>query len=491
MNVLMIEVPTEERDGSVPVGILYAASSALRLGHRVKIIDLVKEPIAYAELSNIIHSFLPDVIGMGGITSSYKNAKELIASIKQDYVDIPVIAGGVISSVADLLLNNAGADFVVHGEGEITFPRLLDAIKEGSDLAAVKGISYKRDGMIVRTDPQPPIADLDDIPMPAYDLLDMGKYLDPIEPWINAYFQTDPKECEDVKDLLANEKYLFPIITARGCTHRCIFCYRHHKGLRQHSVDYVISMMKFLRNRYGVGLFQINDELTTANRKWVLDFCDALKRGALNIHFIILSSRVDTVDETILRQLKDAGCLMINYGYESGSDTILKEIRKGVKRDQALAAGLLTKKVGIKNVPEIIIGFPSETDETVDETIDFLKQLDTWPVSINSPIPFPETPLWQYAVDQKLIVDKEAYVLGYRRGRFLNFTKYPDRKVLMLVSKVRYETHLHWLRHRKAYMQYVQVLLEKFLSVYIKPHLNENLYRVLRNIYSRWMKSGR
>lgn len=241
---------------------------------------------------------------------------------------------------------------------------------------------------------------LDDIPMPEYGLLQMDHYLESAERWRDSYFKHDRLEYERVSEQLAGKKYMFPIITAIGCTHKCIFCYRHHKGLRQHSVQYVLSMMKHFHNLYGVDVFQINDELTTGNKAWVKEFCETIKRENLPICFIVLSARVDTVDEELLAMLKAANCLMINYGYESGSNIILKEIRKGVTRESALKAGLLTKAAGIRNIPEIIIGFPSETVETGDETIDFLKQLNTWPVSVYTPIPFPETPLWQYAMAQ-------------------------------------------------------------------------------------------
>src|SRR5271157_2808161 len=299
MNVLMIEVPTFERDGSVPFGVLYASSSALRNGHNVRILDLVKNH--EANLDKEIKEFSPDVIGMGGITSSYGNCKNLIKEIRKNRKDIPVIVGGVISSARDLLLKKAGADFIVHGEGEITFNNLLNTLKNGWDPAQVKGISFIKRKEIISTDPQPQITSLDDISMPEYSLLDMRKYLDPIDNWLNFYLKDDPAKLKEIKSILNSEyKYLFPIITARGCTHKCLFCYRHMRGIRQHSTDYVIQMMTFLRDNYGVGLFQINDELTTGRRDWVIDFCNKIISRKMGISFIILSARVDNVDEEVL-----------------------------------------------------------------------------------------------------------------------------------------------------------------------------------------------
>lgn len=470
----MLEAPCEERQGSVPFGLLCAATIAHHHGHKVKIIDLVKEQLNDDALDKIISKYSPGLIGIGGITSGYKNCKDLIRFIKKKYKNIPIAIGGVITSVADLLLLKAGADFVVHGEAEISFPKLIKALENRDDISKVRGISFLREGEINRTENQPQIKNLDDIPMPEYSLLDMNKYLMEADDWVNAYFSHDRHEYAEMAIKLT-EKKIFPIITSRGCTHKCIFCYRHQIGIRQHSVEYVVKMMKILNEKYNAGVFQINDELTTVNRKWIIEFCDTLIRENSGIYFIVLSARVDNVDADMLLDLKKAGCLMLNYGYESGSDTILKEIKKNVTREQALRAGLLTKKAGIKNVPEIIIGFPSESEITVAETMDFLRQLDTWPISVNTPIPFPETPLWKYGVDHNIIKNKEEFVLNYRRGLFVNFTKYPDKKILKLMRMVYYDTYLHWLKKRNYYKRYFFVLCKKIAAIYIAPLLPEKI----------------
>lgn len=487
MNVLMIEVPTVERDGSVPFGLLYAASSVYRNGHNVRILDIAKEDSSYVDIKKYIEDFSPGLIGFGGITASYKNCKELVSNIRIDFKDIPLVVGGVISSVADLLLKSVGVDFVIHGEGEISFPNLIDTIENRKDVHNVKGISFLKEGSICTTDRQPQISNLDDISIPEYALLDMDRYLGPVENWLEPYFKYDNDKYPKILEKLSGKK-LFPIITSRGCPYKCIFCYRHLKEWRQHSVEYVVKMMKYLWDKYDVSVFQINDELTTLHKKWILRFCDTLIKQKLGVYFIILSSRVDTVDEEILLRLKEAGCLMINYGYESGSDIILKEIKKEATRKQGLKAGLLTKKAGLKNIPEIIIGFPSETEGTIAETINFLKQLDTWPVSINTPIPFPETPLWQYGVEHNIIKDKEALVLGYKRGLFVNFTKYSDKKVSTFVSKVSYDVRLTWLKNRKMYGLYIKCAMERVLLVYIKLIVPQAIYSVAKKAYHKLFK---
>ncbi|MDD5656549.1 MAG: radical SAM protein [Elusimicrobia bacterium] len=478
MKVLMVETPTAERDGSVPFGLLYAASAARRAGHDVRILDLVRDERGLDAISDAVAGFQPDIVGLGGITSSYKTCKDIVGRLKSLRPGLPVVAGGVIASIPRLLLERAGVDFVAHGEAERTFPELLAALAERRDPESVPGLSFLKDGKIVTSASRPQMPDLDEIPMPDFDLLDMPRYLQPIAPWLATYFPAQSGEFAEASERAPKTGFLLPIVTARGCTHRCIFCYRHHRGWRQNSVGYVVSMMKHLHQRYGVTLFQINDELTTARRSWVNEFCDTLRRERLGVAFIILSSRVDNVDEELLKNLRTAGCLMINYGYESGSDPILREIRKGVSREQALRAGLLTRQAGIKNIPEIIIGFPSETDQTVSETIEFLKRLDTWPISVNTPIPFPETPLWQTAVERGLIRDAEEFVLGYRRGRFVNFTAYPDATVRRWVTRVWTETRAHWLERRGRRWPAAAVRIKGRLKAALPPRVADACGRI-------------
>ena len=223
----MIEVPTVEKKGSVPFGVLYAASSAQRNGHNVKILDLVKDNFIYEDIKGIIEDFSPGLIGLGGITSSYGTCKELVGNIKKDFENIPIVVGGVLASVPDLLLKNVRVDFIVHGEGEISFPGLIDAIENGRDISKIKGIFFLKGETIYKTDMQPQISDLDCIPMPEYTLLDMDKYLEPVENWVDNYFKYDEVEYRRMLKMLSGKK-LFPILTARGCTHRCIIIIRNY-----------------------------------------------------------------------------------------------------------------------------------------------------------------------------------------------------------------------------------------------------------------------
>ena len=482
MKALFIECPSREKNESLPFGLLYAASAFERLGNEVQIIDLSNEDWDFIKLCKGIDNYQPEIICFGGITPSYRRLKNISVPLKEKYKDIPFIVGGVISSIAELLIESAKIDIVVKGEAEIVFPSLLAAIKNKDSLNNIRGIVFKAgERIIVTTKPQQ-VDDLDTIPIPNYELVNMPTYLMPVEKWISQFFNEE--EGRAIKVRLKTANYILPIITARGCTHACVFCYRHMRGIRQHSVDYIVNHILYLKNKYGVGIFQINDELTTSNRQWVLDFCSKVIEQKLEIFFIVLSGRVDNVDEEMLTALKAAGCLMINYGYETGSVKIIKEIHKGVTIDQSLKTALLTKKMGLKNIPEIMIGFPGETPDTVKETISFLKAINTWPISMNFPLPFPQTPLWNEAKKKGLIPNDEEFILGYDNASnfTLNLTDYPDNEVKSWFDNILYSVHLHYLFTHHKYKDW---LIIKCISLINKVPKLMSVLRRLKRILGR------
>jgi len=200
------------------------------------------------------------------------------------------------------------------------------------------------------------------------------------------------------------------------------------KGHRQHSVDYIINHLKYAISTLWYRKFTISDELFNKDRQWVLDFCNRILQEGLRIEFTI-SMRADKVDNEMLMALKSAGCIEIDYGQESGSDTILKEYRKGVNMAENVWATQATRALGIRCPVQIVIGSLSETPETIQETIRFLKEVGERFPSINYLIPFPETPIWEYVMEHHLIPDLEKYLdkIAYYGGApVLNLTKVPD-----------------------------------------------------------------
>ena len=156
--------------------------------------------------------------------------------------------------------------------------------------------------------------------------------------------------------------------------------------------------------------FLFGDELFNFSPAWVMEFCDAIEREKLDIFYNVAGARIDKTDENMLRRLKETGCIAITYGQESGSDTILREYKKGVSKEKNKEISMLTNKLGILSIVQLVIGSPSETDKTIEETIGFLRDIHCCLYSLNYLIPLPETPSWEVVKKRGLIKDEEKYL---------------------------------------------------------------------------------
>lgn len=507
MNVLLINVPSRRGKGGlmVPLGLLYVGGIIERYGHKAKILDLYLDDVELKDFdsgnfNNIfkaIEDFTPSIIGYGGIATSYGRTKKLSMSIKEKYPEIFQIAGGALSSVYELLLTKAKVDVVFHGDAEVNLPFFLDRFERKESFYDISGISYLLNRTVIKNTPVRQIEDLDTIPFPAYHLVEVQRYFHNIEDRFNTYklLLNNNILYRDIVKNIGNGKYYLPIVASRGCTHRCLFCYRHVHGIRQHSVAYVIKHIKYLIETYAIKGFQFNDELFNSNPEWVNEFCDTIKKENLNIFYSISGARIDKVNEKMLRCLKETGCIEINYGQESGSDTILREYRKGVTSKLNKDITLLTTKIGINCPVQLVIGSPGETPSTIYETIQFLKDLDTRLYSLNYLIPLPETPIWEYVRENRLVEDLEIYLHSVAefggQKPLINLTKMPEKVWKNLHRLIYKELRLHY--YRKKYPKFTLLFIFLFILTYkispfiykISPRIPSQIKRIF---IPKWIK---
>ncbi len=458
MNILFINIPSRRGQAGkvLPMGLLYAGSAAKRAGHNVIIEDpYITDPSlrSFCDISywkGLIDRTSPGVIGFGGIATSYGRAKWLSNHIKKEFPGIVIVAGGALSSVSDLLIKNTGVDVVFHGEAEITFTEFLSRISKGEQYSDISGISFKKEGSVIKNPAALQIKDIDEVPLPDYGLIELSEYIHDTSGWMDHYalLMRTNENVSYIKEKIRGKGGYIPIVSSRGCTHACFFCYRHFKGIRRHSVEYVIAHIKYLM---GLGLqgFQFCDELFNSDPGWVREFCMAVKKEGLDIYYMIVGARVDRMDEELLGLLKGTGCVEINYGQESGSDTVLKEYRKGVTSSDNKRVTLMTKNAGINCPVQLVIGAPSETGGTIDETIGFLKECAAFDYSANYIIPLPETPSWDVVTDRGLVRDIEKYLdrVAVMAGRpIINLTRESGYKWFMWKYKMKIELKLHYFK---------------------------------------------
>ncbi len=416
-----------------PSGLLYVGSALQRAGYKVRILDrhldIHQDVVSFGEkLLDGDH----EIFGLGGVASAYKDAVELASYLKSRKPGCRIIAGGYLSPTAQCLLRKAPVDVVVRGEGEITAVEVVNALSKGRPLDDIPGITFLRDGVIVNTPNREQIVDLDEIPFPDYSLVEMERYLVPA--YKAPYFRLDPRHKR-------YEGVLVDISTSRGCTNSCSFCYRHMRGIRQHSPKYVVKHMKYLQDTFKAVFFNISDELTISDAGWVEGFCRTKKEMNLDCLFRINSARVDLINERMLTELRDAGMVAITFGIESGSQKMLDNMHKRTTVEQNRRALDICRKLDLQTTVALVVGLPGENPFTVLETARFLTTCPHYPdikeyeyddmndIRIFTPIAFPGTLLYRQGLELGIISDEHSYLWTLNDNKVMrsyNFSGYPD-----------------------------------------------------------------
>ncbi len=452
-------------------------------GHEVRVYDLIFS--SPDELLKEIAGFRPDIIGYSGIASSYPITKEVSLKIRKAYPDVIQMAGGPLSSTGKLMLEHNVVDYVVHGEAEISLPKLLDHLegKGNIRLEDIGGISYIEDGKPRRNPPEPQISDLDTIEFPAYDLLDINCYTRTLTEFRDTfgYSVTSNKKLNDrIEKLVASgEHRMIELVTSRGCTHACLFCYRHVRGIRRHSVEYSIRHMRMLKDKYGIRGFAIGDELFNNDLDWAYEFFDAIEKEFKGeVFYRIIGARVDKVDKNFLNRLFESGCIDISYGIESGSPKILKEYRKGATVEQNIDAVRMSVDSGLHCAVQLVIGSHIEDTSTILETTRFLEKVNAFAsTSVNYLIPLPETPIWKYIQERNIIPATEEYLerVAQYGGMFslgLNLTKSNDFIWKFWLAIIFRRGYLNEARHRKnPFMYAFDFFFGRVLKLYVSKKI--------------------
>ncbi len=343
-----------------PLSISYIASFLIKNGYSVKIIDNDIENLSPIDLETRIRKFNPISVGITVSTSSTNTAIEIAKIVKKINGAIKVIAGGIQPTILPhILLKNNEIDICVIGEGEITSLELLTAIKYNRDISKINGIAYKKNGEIKITEPRKLIDNLDKLPIPAYELLPMNRYTLPASRRLTSY-------------------PIASVITSRGCPYLCKFCSHNtvfKNKVRFRSPENVLEEMKYLRKKFDVREFIFWDDSILLDKNRAIKIFNMIKEELPDIYFTC-SSRVDHINEGIAKLMYEAGCRMILFGAESGSQKILDSINKQITVGQIIKAVEICRNNKIMSFCSFIIGTPEETKETLEETRRFVLKLD-------------------------------------------------------------------------------------------------------------------
>lgn len=422
MKVLLINPPIRENAKPInfPIGLGIIASVLLENGNEVEVFDINALRLSKEQVISNLKKYTPDLIGIGGLITTYKYLKWIIPEIKSTFPNIKiVVGGGVVTENPEILMKATVADYAVIAEGEITIVELVDAINTSKNLSAIKGLAYKNsEGNVIVNPKRELIKNLDDAPMPAYHLFPMDIYL------VN----------QSHSRILGCQPEM-NIITSRGCPFNCNYCYHiFSKGVRYRSIDKVIEEIKFFINSYQVHSFILIDETFTINSKRVTEFCEALIRENINITWSCYA-RVSLVEKNLLKLMKETGCYRIGFGIESGSQKILDLMNKKETVEQAERAIKMVRKAGMICGTTFMCGYIGETKETIRETVSFCKK-HLISTSFSFTTPYPGTQLYSIVEDKVMRkynnLDGFLETLGDVSDFVVNLTDFTDNELIQL-----------------------------------------------------------
>ena len=452
-----------------PLNIMYLAAALEKASMSTKILDDDLYQVGPLKMANLVSKIDPVVVGVTATTATIKNALKYVNAIKRILPNTLTVIGGPHPTFIpeETLKAEDALDVVVIGEGEETLAEVAEEYKKNElkNFSNVKGIYYRDNGRINVTPPRPLIKNLDGLPFPARHLIPFKEYK-------------------------TSQSQAGGMITSRGCVFNCNYCSSSlimGKKFRSRSAENVVDELEELVYKYGINDIAFLDDIFMLNKRRARAVADEIKNRGLDISFVT-SSRVDTVNPEILECLKSAGMSTLYCGIESGSQRVLDIMGKGITLKQAEDAIKAAKKVDINVLGSFILGYPGETAQEMDQTIDFSIKLDPDYSQFSILTPFPGTPIY-YELKQKGLLGTEDWSKYTVLDSVVNYEKFGLTKKLVerKLSKayLKFYTRPKYLfKHRGMF----KVLVGTLFKSYIIPKLNggtpEGWYNSLQKEYS-------
>ncbi len=317
-----------------------------------------------------VRSFRPDIVGVHTKTLTHRRAAEIARLARA--AGVQSVAGGPDSASRPEFYLDAGFDFVVTGEGEATSVALAQGLATGAEIAGMPGVVLRRAGRTVHGPSRPVIRELDDLPLPAWDLIDMDGYL---ERW-----QRRTGERRSA------------VLTSRGCPFDCSWCSKPTFGrtFRQQSPQRVVRELQALQQRYGVDYVRFCDDVFGISRAWLDELLDRMEAADLHLKFECLA-RVDLLKPDLLKRMRGAGLERVYVGVESGSQKMLDLMNRGTRLAQVERAAEALRAEGIRQFWFLMLGYPGESLADIEATLQLFRRFSPEEYSVSIAVPVPGT----------------------------------------------------------------------------------------------------
>jgi len=402
----------------LPVGLAYVMTAAKRAGFEFDYIDIDLDELADEDLRVLLQQGGYDVVAFGCIVTGYKYIKKTAELIKEISPRTTIIAGNsVATSIPHILLTHTLVDIAVLGEGDVTIVELLHRIERGEGYHDVQGIAFKVEDKVVFSAPRPVEPDLDRFGFPDWNIFNLEKY--------SAYLRINHNVTSG-KSVIG-----YPLNSGRGCPHACTFCYHVFRGkkYRRYSEAAIIEEVRRLHQTFGASFISFWDELTFPNTQAVRELLHGLK----GLDFIVnwdapcRAGLLKRGDVDLVREMKALGCDNIAFSLENASPEILAAMNKKISVEQFIEQAETLARGGVTPLTSVIFGYPQETPETIQMTIDVCERCNIFP-SVGFLLPLPGTPIYEWAKTHGHIPDEVKYLesIGDRQDFHINLTTMSD-----------------------------------------------------------------
>ncbi|MBU4311482.1 MAG: B12-binding domain-containing radical SAM protein [Candidatus Omnitrophica bacterium] len=409
-----------------PLGLLYIAAVLKENRIDVYLVEARSRGLSHDEVVEEVRRENPEFIGITAISARIGSALYLAARVKEINPNIKVILGGPhVHFEHKVLIKNKSIDFCVRGEGEITALHLISCASNGGNLRDIRGVTFKEGDEIIVTPDRSFVSDLDTLPFPARGLLQDSVY----------------------KGSWTEGETFSPMLATRGCPYLCQFCDapaiwgRVH---RRRSVDNVLDEVEQIYNDFGVRYVRFVDDLLVANKSWAIELSRGILERGLNDLSWACDGRVGLMSQELLQELKKANCKVIFYGIEFGNQRILDLCEKGFTIKQVRETIEITSGTGISSYGYFMIGYPTETAQTVEDTIKLSVELaldhgmDSAGFSIVTP--FPGTGLYEYCRKNDMLKATDWSQYSYQLGKgVIKLEHITDEELKTLYERALYE----------------------------------------------------
>ncbi len=388
-----------------PLGLGYISSTVKNAGYDVSVLNLNHNNGTIAEIMKTeLDKQDYDIIGTGHTGMGYSVIKKTTEFAREHKSKPKVIIGGaVITPDPETMFGALKPDYAVVSEGEKTVLDLLECIENNGDPKDVKGIVYRNEsGKISITPPREPIEDIDAIPAPDFEGLGFKEFLD--HQYTNRYYYNNQFDYPRT----------YPMLCSRSCPFQCTFCY-HAIGTkyRERTMANITEELEHAVTAYKINMVNLYDDLFSYKKERVYEFCNLIENLREKVGWEIkwtCQLAVITVDKEMLNRMKESGCDIISYGFESYSPEVLKSMRKPITPQQIDSAFKSTVEAKMSVQANFIFGDPAETKETAKQTLDYWKNNCEGQVSLLFIQPYPGSAIHKLCLEKGLIKDKLHYV---------------------------------------------------------------------------------